>query len=55
MVNLSNDAAGLIRNSVSDSDLPKSAWLRLGTDDDTHGLAMDLATEPGEEIGRTHV
>ena len=49
MVNLSNDAAGLIRCSVSDSDLPESAGLRLGTDDGTHALAMKLAAEPGED------
>ena len=49
MVNLSDDAAGLIRNLVSDGDLPESAGLRLGTDDDTHALAMNLATEPGED------
>ena len=49
MVNLSNDAAGLIRALVSDSDLPESAGLRLGTDDETHALAMQLATEPGED------
>lgn len=49
IVNLSNDAAGLIRSLVSDSDLPESAGLRLGTDDDTHALAMNLVTEPGQD------
>lgn len=48
MVNLSDDAAGLIRSLVSDSDLPHSAGLRLGTDNHTHALAMNLAAEPGE-------
>ena len=49
MVNLSNDAAGLIRGLVSDSDLPESAGLRLGTDDETHALAMSPPAEPGED------
>ena len=44
MVNLSNDAAGIIRGLVSDSDLPESAGLRLGTDDETHALAMSPLT-----------
>ena len=46
MVNLSDDAAGLIRSLVADSHLPDSAGLRLGTDDDTHSLAMQLAEAP---------
>lgn len=49
MVNLSNDAAALIRSLVSDSNLPESAGLRLGTEDDTHALAMNLAAEPGQD------
>ena len=46
MVNLSDDAAGLIRSLVSDSNLPQQAGLRLGTDDDTHALAMNLEAQP---------
>jgi Fe-S cluster assembly iron-binding protein IscA len=46
MLNLSNDAAELIRALVSASDLPESAGLRLGTDDDTHALAMNLEAVP---------
>jgi Fe-S cluster assembly iron-binding protein IscA len=49
MVNLSNDAAELIRSLVSDSDLPESAGLRLGTDDASHALAMNLAAVPRED------
>jgi len=49
MVNISNDAAGLIRSLVSDSDLPESAGLRLGTDDATHALAMNLEAAPRED------
>lgn len=49
MVNISDDAAGLIRALVADSDLPASAGLRLGTDDGTHALAMRLAAEPRED------
>lgn len=49
MVNISNDAAGLIKSLVSDSDLPESAGLRLGTDDNTHALAMNLETEPRKD------
>ncbi|MCA1711252.1 MAG: hypothetical protein LC789_06265 [Actinobacteria bacterium] len=46
MLNITNDAAGLIRTLVSDSDLPQTAGLRLGTDDDTHALDMHLEAEP---------
>ena len=46
MVNLSDEAAGLIRSLVADSDLPDSAGLRLGTDDDKHSLAMNLEAAP---------
>ncbi len=46
MVNLSDEAAGLIRTLVADSDLPDSAGLRLGTDDDKHSLAMGLEAAP---------
>jgi Fe-S cluster assembly iron-binding protein IscA len=45
-LNLSKDAAELVRELVSQSDLPSSAGLRLGTDDDTHALAMSLEAEP---------
>ena len=31
---------------MADSHLPESAGLRLGTDDDTHSLAMQLAVAP---------
>lgn len=46
MVHLSNDAAELIRSLVADSELPESAGLRLGTDDDSHALAMHLEAGP---------
>ena len=49
MVDISKDAAGLIRNLVSDSDLPESAGLRLRTDDATHALAMNLEAEPQQD------
>jgi len=47
MVQLSNDAAELIRTLVADHDLPSSAGLRLGTDEENHSLAMHL--EPGPQ------
>lgn len=46
MIKISPDAAGLIRTLVSDSDLPESAGLRVGTDDETRALAMELAAGP---------
>ena len=46
MVDLSNEAAGLIRTLVADSDLAGAAGLRLGTDDDNHSLAMGLEATP---------
>jgi Fe-S cluster assembly iron-binding protein IscA len=46
LVNLSDEAAGLIRSLVADSELPDSAGLRLGTDDDKHSLAMELEAAP---------
>ena len=46
MVNLSDEAAGLIRTLVADSYLPDSAGLRLGTDDDKHSLSMKLEAAP---------
>lgn len=49
MVSISNDAAGLIRQLVSDSELPAGAGLRPGTDDDPQALAIGLAREPREE------
>ena len=49
MVDLSSDAAELVRSLVHDSDLPESAGVRLGTDDDSHALAMNLEEAPGEE------
>lgn len=49
MVNISNDAAGLIKSLVTHSDLPASAGLRLGTDDDTHALAMHLESGPRQD------
>lgn len=45
-MNISDDAAGLIRTLVAHSDLPPSAGLRLGTDDEKHSLAMNLEPEP---------
>ena len=48
MVELSDDAAELIRTLIADTDLPQSAGLRLGTDDDTYALAMNLEAEPRE-------
>jgi Fe-S cluster assembly iron-binding protein IscA len=49
MVHISDAAAGLIRSLVADSDLPSSAGLRLGTDDDKHSLAMNLEAEPRQD------
>lgn len=49
MIHISDEAAVLIRSLVADSDLPDTAGLRLGTDDETHALAMDLIPEPREE------
>ena len=46
MVDLSDEAARLIRSLVADSALPDSAGLRLGTDDDKHSLAMGLEAAP---------
>jgi Fe-S cluster assembly iron-binding protein IscA len=49
MVKISDDAAGLIRTLVADSDLPASAGLRLGTDDEKHSLAMHLAAQAQQD------
>lgn len=49
MVQISDDAAALIRTLVADSELPHTAGLRLGTDDDNHSLAMALEAEPRED------
>lgn len=49
MVKLTNEAAELIRTLVSDSDLPESAGLRLGTDDASHALVMNLEAVPRED------
>ena len=49
MVDLSDEAAGLIRSLVADSALPDSAGLRLGTDDDKHSLAMQLQAAPNAD------
>ena len=49
MVHLSDEAAGLIRTLVAASDLPDSAGLRLGTDDDNHSLAMKLEAAPHDD------
>jgi Fe-S cluster assembly iron-binding protein IscA len=46
MVDISDEAAELIRTLVEDSDLPESAGLRLATDGDTHSLAMNLGAAP---------
>ena len=46
MVDLSDEAAGLIRSLVADSDLPECAGLRLGTDDEKHSLVMNLEAAP---------
>lgn len=48
MIHISDEAADLIRSLVAESDLPDSAGLRLGTDDETHALAMDLTPAPRE-------
>ena len=39
----------LIRRLVGDSDLPDTAGLRLGTDDDTLSLAMHLESRPQQD------
>ena len=46
MVNISDDAVGLIRSLVGDSDLLEPAGLRLGTVGATHALAMNLEAGP---------
>jgi len=46
LVNISDNAAGLIRTLVAESHLSDSAGLRLGTDDDTHSLVMKLEAAP---------
>lgn len=46
MRDISDDAAGLIRSLVAASDLPATAGLRLGTDDERNSLAMGLEAEP---------
>ncbi len=46
MIEITDEAAQLIHALVADSDLPDTAGLRLGTDDQTHSLVMDLAAEP---------
>jgi Fe-S cluster assembly iron-binding protein IscA len=47
-VQLSTDAAALIRTLLDDAHLPETAGLRLGTTDVTHSLEMHLATRPEE-------
>jgi Fe-S cluster assembly iron-binding protein IscA len=47
-VQLSTDAAVLIRTLLDDAHLPDTAGLRLGTDDATHALEMRLAASPEE-------
>lgn len=49
MVNLSHEAAELIEILVAESDLSESAGLRLGTDDDSHALSMNLEASPRED------
>ena len=49
MVSLSDDAAALISQLVTDSDLPETAGLRLGTDDSTSALEMHLVPEPAPD------
>lgn len=49
MVHIADAAAGLIRSLIADSDLPSSAGLRLGTDDERHSLAMKLEAEPRQD------
>jgi hypothetical protein len=39
----------LIRSLLAERDLPDTAGLRLGTDDDTHALAMDLIPAARED------
>ena len=46
MVDLSNEAARLIRTLLADSDHADSAGLRLSTSNDTHSLAMQLEAAP---------
>lgn len=48
MLNISDEAAVLIRTSLGATDLPAGAGLRLGTDDKTGSLAMSLAPLPRE-------
>lgn len=47
MITMTAEAATLIAALVSDSDLPTSAGLRLGTDPLLGSLAMSLSEEPG--------
>lgn len=46
MITMTSEAASLITALVSDSDLPDSAGLRLGTDPVLGSLAMNLTREP---------
>jgi hypothetical protein len=46
MITMTNEAASLITTLVSDSDLPDSAGLRLGTDPFSGSLAMSLSRRP---------
>lgn len=46
MITMTTEAATLITSLVSDSDLPPSAGLRLGTDPFLGSLAMSLTPEP---------
>lgn len=46
MITLTDEAASLIADLVSDSDQPDSAGLRLGADPILGSLAMSLSPEP---------
>lgn len=51
MVELSNDAARLVRKLVTGSALPATAGLHVGTKDDSRTLAMSLQAEPrGDDL-----
>lgn len=52
MLKISDEAADLIRILVAAAELPDTAGLRLGTDDELHNLAMHLEAEPraGDEV-----
>lgn len=46
MLHLSDEAAVLIRHLLADADLPDTAGLKVGTDPDSHCLAISLAPAP---------